>query len=102
MGCIQFILTMAPKVAPKGEAKAKAKGEAKKVKKEKTEDEAPKVQEPDEKAYQEALNKVQAKIDALQKNNQELSAKIQERSAGKDEFFQEKAKIRSELDEVQS
>merc|ERR1712050_479597 len=65
------------------------------------EEEKPKMQEPDSKAHQEALAKVQDQIDAKQKEAQALTAKITERSAGKEDFFREKAEIKAELDEVQ-
>merc|ERR1712217_445309 len=45
--------------------------------------------------------KVQDQIDAKQKEAQALTAKITERSAGKDDFFREKAEIKAELDDVQ-
>merc|ERR1712050_724480 len=65
------------------------------------EEEKPKMQEPDSKAHQEALAKVQDQIDAKQKEAQALTAKITERSAGKEDFYREKAEIKAELDEVQ-
>merc|ERR1712050_263592 len=65
------------------------------------EEEKPKMQEPDSKAHQEALAKVQDQIDAKQKEAQALTAKITERSAGKEDFFREKAEIKAELDDVQ-
>jgi len=97
---------MAPQGPPaqKGaDAKAKAKAEGKaKPKKEKKveEDEAPKMQAPDYEAFQETVQKVQDQIDKLQKDQQALTAKINEKSVGKEDFFAKKAVIRAELDEV--
>jgi len=98
---------MAPSGPPASKAKAepKAKVEAKaKPKKEKKseEDEAPKMQAPDFEAHQEKQNKVQEVIDKLQKESQQLTAEMQGRSSGKEDFFTKKAVIRAELDEVSS
>merc|ERR1712217_506201 len=46
--------------------------------------------------------KVQDQIDAKQKEARALTAKIIERSAGKEEFFREKAEIKAELDGYQN
>jgi len=86
------------KAAPKAEVKAKPK---KAPKKEKTEeDEGPKMQAPDFDAHQELVGKVQEKIDKLQKSSAALTAKINEKSHGKEDFFAKKAAIRADLDAV--
>jgi uncharacterized coiled-coil DUF342 family protein len=96
---------MAPKAAggkAKADPKAKAKGDAKKVKKEKTEEDAPKMQEPDKEAHQAALDIVQKKIDDCQKEQQAINGKISERSQGKDEYHRQRAEIKARLDDVQA
>jgi len=85
-------------MAPKADAKAEVKAKAKKV--EKKEDDAPKMDAPDMDKHNEALAVVQAVIDKLQKESQALSAKMNERNVGKEDFFAKKAVIRAELDEV--
>merc|ERR1711957_901586 len=57
-------------------------------------------QAPDFEAFQETVAKVQEQIDKLQKEQQAFTAKINERSVGKEDFFAKKALIRGELDEV--
>merc|ERR1712185_485737 len=64
------------------------------------EDDKPKMQAPDFEKHQEALAKVQEKIDKLQKENAALTAKINERSSGKEDFFAKKAAIRADMDAV--
>merc|ERR1719440_2009758 len=75
-------------------------GKPKKEKKEEEEDKGPRMEAPDHNAHQEALGKVQEKIDKLQKENAALTAKINERSSGKEDFFAKKAAIRADLDAV--
>jgi len=90
----------APKAAPKAEAKAKAKPK-------KEEKEAPdprleaieKVQQPDSDAFKEKVAKVNEEIDKLNKKQAAFTAKINERSGGKNEFFAAKAELRGQLDE---
>merc|ERR1712129_535515 len=78
-----------------------AEGKAKPKKEKKVEeDETPKMQAPDFEAFQETVAKVQEQIDKLQKEQQAFTAKINERSVGKEDFFAKKALIRAELDEV--
>jgi len=94
---------MAPKAAPtskaKPEAKAKAKADAKKKNEEpRPEDLIEKVSPPDEKEFEARIDAVQTEIDKLQKQQQDVSARISERSGGKDEYQQERAKLREELD----
>merc|ERR1711976_738834 len=55
------------------------------------------VEAPDKAAFDAASQEISAKVDALQKELKELSAKIGERSYGKDEFYQNKAKIRDQI-----
>lgn len=94
---------MAPKAkadaksAPKADAKAKAKSAAKAKK---VEEEKPRMEAPNFEAHQEQVGVVQAAIDKLQKEAAALSASLNGRSAGKEEFFAQKAVIRAELDEV--
>merc|ERR1719230_1291017 len=91
---------MAPKAKADSKAAAKAKGGAK-AKKEKTdEEEKPRMEAPNFEAHQEKVQAVQTVIDKLQKESAALSAKMNERSSGKEEFFSQKAIIRAELDEV--
>merc|ERR1719215_8763 len=79
---------------PKGDAKAKSKA------KPKAEEEAgDRIPAPDRAAFDEATGKIQEAIDALQKEQQALGAKISERSGGKEEFFAQKAELRGQLDE---
>jgi hypothetical protein len=66
----------AAKAAGKADAKSKPKADAKK-KKEKTEEEAPKMPEPDQKAHDEKMKVVQDKIDDLQKSQQTITQKNQ-------------------------
>jgi len=96
---------MAPKSAPKAAAKADAapKAAAKEKKEKKTiEEEKPKVPAPDRAAYDEKLAAINAEIETLQKSASALTAKINERSGGKDEFFAKKAELRAQLDEFSS
>merc|ERR1712100_545817 len=64
------------------------------------EEEKPRMEAPDHNAHQEAVAKVQEKIDKLQKENAALTAKINERSSGKEDFFAKKAAIRADMDAV--
>merc|ERR1719440_1737135 len=75
-------------------------GKPKKQEKKEDEEEKPKMQAPDHEAHTEALAKVQEKIDKLQKENAALTAKINERSSGKEDFFAKKAAIRADMDAV--
>merc|ERR1719291_727354 len=101
---------MAPKAkaaaaapAPKAEPKAKAKGEPKKKKEEKDPAELiDKVAQPDGEAFKEKVAGVNEEIDKLNKKQAALTAKINERSGGKTEFFAQKAEIRGQLDEYSS
>jgi len=88
----------AQKAAPKAEVKAKPK---KAPKKEKTEeDDTPKLQAPDFEAHQADVAKVQDQVDKLQKECAAITASINARSAGKEDFFAKKAAIRADLDSV--
>merc|ERR1712070_345839 len=60
----------------------------------------PRMEAPNHEAHQEAVAKVQEKIDKLQKENAALTAKINERSSGKEDFFAKKAAIRADLDAI--
>merc|ERR1712151_364188 len=62
------------------------------------ESEIEKVPQPDKNEFQEKVEKIQQEIDKLQKKHGDLTKKINERSGGKDEFFQKKNEIRAELD----
>merc|ERR1719215_2468837 len=64
------------------------------------EEDTPKMQAPDYEAFQETVQKVQDQIDKLQKEQQAITAKINEKLVGKEDFFAKKALIRAELDEV--
>merc|ERR1719215_1800965 len=66
------------------------------------EEDTPKMQAPDYEAFQETVQKVQDQIDKLQKEQQAITAKINEKLVGKEDFFAKKALIRAELDEVSS
>lgn len=90
-----------PAAAPAAKAEPKAKAEAKK-KPRKEEDEKskiPVVAQPDKTLFNESLQKIQEDIDKMQKQQQGLTQRINERSGGKDEFFAKKAEIRAKLDE---
>jgi len=96
---------MAPKAkqaaAPSADPKAKA-GAKKKEKVEKKQDDAPQIEkkeQPDRGAYDEKMKTIQDAISDLQKQQSELTKKIQERSGGKEEFYQKKAELRALLDE---
>jgi uncharacterized coiled-coil DUF342 family protein len=90
----------AAKAAAKPEAKAKAKAAAKeKVKEEpRPEDLIPKVAMPNKEEYDEKLAAVQADIDKIQKQQQDLAKRISERSGGKDEYQAKRVELRAELD----
>jgi len=90
-----------PAAAPASEPKAKEKAAAKK-KVEKKQDDAPQVErreQPDRAAYDEKMKGIQDAISDLQKQQSELTKKIQERSSGKEEYYQKKAELRALLDE---
>jgi len=87
---------MAPAAAAKKPA-AKPKPEKKKVDKEETE--IPKVQAPDRTAFDEKIGAVQAEIEKMQKEQSALTAKINQRSGGSDEYHAKRAELRSQLDE---
>jgi hypothetical protein len=96
---------MAPKAKPaaaKPAAKAGAKAEvAKKEKKkeeERPEDLIPRVEMPKKEEFEEKLAAVQADIDKIQKQQQDLAKRISERSGGKDEYQTKRAELRAELD----
>lgn len=96
---------MAPSGPPAAKATAKGKAEGskeKKAKPEKKEDPAdaiPKVEKPDRDKHQEKVEKVNEAVNALQAKLKELSARIAERSTGKEDFFAQKAELRKKLDE---
>jgi len=90
-----------PAAAPTSESKAKDKAAAKK-KVEKKQDDAPQIErkeQPDRAAYDEKMKGIQDAISDLQKQQSELTKKIQERSSGKEEFYQKKAELRALLDD---
>jgi len=93
---------MAPKAKPAatpGKAKAEAKSKPKKVKEEASpEDSIPKVAKPDPKEYETRLEAVQYDIEALQKKQTELNARISERSGGKDDYMTKRNELRAELE----
>jgi len=100
-----LLIVMAPKAKPKAAADPKAKAQAKakapaKEKKEKEEDQMPKMDPPDQDAFNEKIQNIQTEIDKLQTQQSAITAKINERSGGKEDFFQKKAEIRAELDAV--
>eukprot|EP00448_Togula_jolla_P038322 CAMPEP_0170621250 /NCGR_PEP_ID=MMETSP0224-20130122/28503_1 /TAXON_ID=285029 /ORGANISM="Togula jolla, Strain CCCM 725" /LENGTH=478 /DNA_ID=CAMNT_0010947501 /DNA_START=82 /DNA_END=1518 /DNA_ORIENTATION=- len=94
---------MAPKAkAPAAKAEAKAKANPKKKEERKEEDpesKIPKVDQPDRAAFDEKVAAIGVEIEKLQKEQKGLSERINERSGGKDEFFQKKAELRAQLDE---
>jgi len=94
-------LTMAPKADSKAKAKAEGKAKAKKEKKE-GEEEKPRMEEPDQKAFDEKYNAISAQIDKIKKDQQAISAELSGKNEGKEEFFAEKAKIQNEFNEVKS
>jgi len=83
---------------PKEAAKAKAKADPKK-KAAKAEDDGPKMDKPDSSAKDTKLAEIQADIDRLNNDQKALTQRINERSGGKDEFFEQRTKIRAKLDE---
>merc|ERR1719446_1389404 len=90
----------APAPKAKAEPKAKAKAETKKKKEEKDPAEmVEKVPQPDGEAFKEKVAGVNEEIDKLNKKQAGLTAKINERSGGKTEFFAQKAELRGQLDE---
>jgi len=97
--------SMAPKAKPaaastatKPDAKPKAKAE-KKQDVVRPEDLIPKVPQPDEKEFEARIDVVNQAIEKIQKEQQALSAKISERSGGKDEFTAKRAELREQLDD---
>jgi len=92
---------MAPKAAPKAESKAKAKAKTEpKEKKEEQEPQIPKVEQPDRAGLDATIAKIASEIEKFQAQQKAITAKIQERSGGKDDFFTQKAEIRKEFDAV--
>jgi len=90
---------MAPKAkeAAKAEAKGKAKAKAKpKVVKE---EDGPKMDPPDRTTFEAACAKIEEDIEAFKKEQQALSAKINERSGGKDEYFNKREEYKAQIRE---
>merc|ERR1740129_568201 len=71
-----------------------------KERKEKEEDQTPKMNPPDHDAFNEKIQEIQKEIEKLQTQQSAITAKINERYRGKEDFFQKKAEIRAELDAV--
>jgi len=96
---------MAPSGPPKAKEAAKAGAKPKPEKKkredreENPEDKIPKVERPDKEAFEEKQRAKTEEVEKLQTKLRALSAKIQERNTGKDDFQTMRAKIRSQLDE---
>jgi len=86
------------KAAAKADPKAKAKAEPKKKEEPRPEDLIEKVNQPNKEEFEEKLAAVQAQVDKLQKEQQELAKRISERSGGKDEYQTKRAELRAELD----
>jgi chromosome segregation ATPase len=86
------------KPAAKADAKAKAKSEPKKKEEPRPEDLIEKVNMPNKEEFEEKLAAVQADVDKLQKQQQDLAKRISERSGGKDEYQTKRAELRAELD----
>jgi len=90
------IVAMAPKADAKSKPKPKkeAAKEPKKEKKEEVDESgAPRVEEPDKKAFEEKQRAIRDKMDTLQKQLKGLSNKIGEKSHGRDDFQQKKSKL---------
>jgi uncharacterized coiled-coil DUF342 family protein len=84
--------TPEPKAAAaKSKAKAKAKAEAA--------DEGPKVEPPSREEFDAAVAKIQEDIDGFEQEKKALTAKISERSGGKDDYYAKRAEFRAQLDE---
>lgn len=98
---LESLFQMAPKAkaAPEAKAKPKPQPKAKAPAKEK-QDDKPKMDPPDQDEFNEKLQVIQTAIDKLQSQQSAITAKINELSGGKEEFFAKKAEIRAELDAV--
>jgi uncharacterized coiled-coil DUF342 family protein len=83
-------------MAPKADPKAKA---APKAKKEKTEEEKPRMERPDRQALDDAINKIQEDIDKLKQKQQALSEKLNERKGGNDVFNAKRAELMAQRNE---
>lgn len=86
-------------MAPKADPKAKAK--APKVKKE-VEDDTPKVVPPDPAIFQERIAKINSEIEGLQKEQAAITSKINEKTVGKEEYFQKIGELSAQINEIQS
>merc|ERR1719201_2777024 len=80
-------------MAPKADAKSKPKPKKEPKKKEEVEDTSTRVEEPDQKKWNEDKQAVADKMAAVQKKLTDLSNKIGEKSHGRDDFQQKKSKL---------
>lgn len=92
---------MAPKAkeaaAPKADAKADAKPKGKAKAKE---EEDPKMQAPDREEFDAEMEKISQVIEGFQTQQAALAVKINDRSGGKEEYFQKRDELKGKLNEL--